>query len=520
MTEPVGVVGAGTMGAGIAQVAAVAGRRVLVADAVPGAAERAIAKIRERVKAQAEKGRLDADPAALDLTAVEIAGLGECGVVVEAIVEELGAKKALFAELEGIVGADCILASNSSSLTPTAMAAGLARPGRLVGLHFFNPVPAMKLVEVISGLATDPEAADAAAELAAGWGKTVVRSAATPGFIVNRIARPFYAEAWRLYEEQATTAPAIDAVLTGAGGFRMGPFALMDLIGHDVNEAVTRSVWAAFGYDPRFAPSLAQHALVEAGWLGRKTGRGIYSYADPATPAAPAPAAARPLTVIQYGRDLTDNSKTQLRELIGRSLGVAVIARDRDDAAAGLPDGLLELPSGALLLQCAGATATALSAAFDRPVIVVDRMLNPAKATAIAVAPSDGCPPAALAETIGLFQAGGLDVFVIDDVPGLIVTRTVAMLANLAADALASRVASEADIDTAMRLGVNYPLGPLAWAREWGTGTILGVLDSLDNWYRDGRYRASPLLRRAALSQRTPSGSTLLPRQSQPGEHL
>ena len=147
-----------------------------------------------------------------------------------------------------------MLASNSSSLTPTAMAAGLAHPGRLVGLHFFNPVPAMRLVEVISGLATAPEVADAAAELAAGWGKTVVRSTATPGFIVNRIARPFYAEAWRLYEEHATTAAAIDAVLTGAGGFRMGPFALMDLIGHDVNEAVTRSVWAAFGHDPRFAP--------------------------------------------------------------------------------------------------------------------------------------------------------------------------------------------------------------------------------------------------------------------------
>jgi 3-hydroxybutyryl-CoA dehydrogenase len=521
VTEAVGVVGAGTMGAGIAQVAAVAGRRVLVADAVPGAAERAIAKIRERVKAQVEKGRLDADPQALDLTAVEIGEFSECGVVVEAIVEELGAKKALFAELEGIVGPDCVLASNSSSLTPTAMAAGLEHPGRLVGLHFFNPVPAMKLVEVISGLATDPEVADAAAELAAGWGKTVVRSAATPGFIVNRIARPFYAEAWRLYEEHATTAPNIDAVLTGAGGFRMGSFALMDLIGHDVNEAVTRSVWAAFGYDPRFAPSLTQRALVEAGWLGRKTGRGIYSYADPATAAAgPAPAAAQPRVVIQHGPSLIDNSKTQLRELLGRSIGLAVIARDRDDSAAGLPDGLLELPSGALLVQCAGATATSLSAAFERPVIVVDRMLDPVKATAIAIAPSDGCPPAALAEAIGLFQAARLDVFAIDDVPGLIVTRTVAMLANLAADALASRVASEADIDTAMRLGVNYPLGPLAWAREWGIGSILTVLDSLENWYRDGHYRASPLLRRAALSQRASTGATLLPRQSQPSENL
>jgi 3-hydroxybutyryl-CoA dehydrogenase len=522
MTEAVGVVGAGTMGAGIAQVAAVAGWRVLVADAVPGAAERAIAKIRERVKAQVEKGRLDVDPEGLDLTAAEIAGLAGCNVVVEAIVEELGAKKALFAELERVVGADCVLASNSSSLTPTVMAAGLAHPGRLVGLHFFNPVPAMKLVEVISGLATAPEVADAAAELAAGWGKTVVRSAATPGFIVNRIARPFYAEAWRLYEEQATTAATIDAVLTGAGGFRMGPFALMDLIGHDVNEAVTRSVWAAFGYDPRFAPSLAQRALVEAGWLGRKTGHGIYSHADSAAAAvSPTPAAAAPPpnVVTQHPHDLTDNSKMQLRQLLARS-GVDVVAGDRDDTEAGLPSGLLELPSGALLVQCAGATATSLSAAFERPVIVVDRMLDPAKATAIAIAPSDGCPPAALAEAIGLLQAARLDVFVIDDVPGLIVTRTVAMLANLAADALASRVASEADIDTAMRLGVNYPLGPLAWAREWGIGSTLTILDSLENWYGDGHYRASPLLRRAALSQRAPTAGLLLPRQSQPSENL
>ena len=170
------------------------------------------------------------------------------------------------------------------------MAAGLAHPERLVGLHFFNPVPVMRLVEVISGLATAAAAADRAEALAQAWGKTVVRSAATPGFIVNRIARPYYAEAWRLLEEHAAVPEVIDAVLTGAGGFRMGPFALMDLIGHDVNESVTRSVWASFGNDPRFAPSLAQRSLVEAGWLGRKTGRGCYD-----TPTArPRPSRRRP----------------------------------------------------------------------------------------------------------------------------------------------------------------------------------------------------------------------------------
>ncbi|MBO0821604.1 MAG: 3-hydroxybutyryl-CoA dehydrogenase, partial [Nocardiopsaceae bacterium] len=278
-TAPVGVVGAGTMGSGIAQIAAVAGRRVLLADAAPGAAERAVEKIRERVKAQVAKGRLSVDPDSLLIsTAENISELAECGVVIEAITEDLAAKKSLLAELERVVAPDTILASNSSSLSPTAMAAGLDRPERVVGLHFFNPVPAMKLVEVISGLDTSPAVADAVADLAAGWGKTVVRSAATPAFIVNRIARPYYGEAWRLVEEGAAAPENIDAVLTGAGGFRMGPFALMDLVGHDVNEAVTRSVWTAFSRDPRYTPSLAQRALVEAGRFGRKTGRGVYSY--------------------------------------------------------------------------------------------------------------------------------------------------------------------------------------------------------------------------------------------------
>ena len=506
------------MGAGIAQVAAVAGQRVLVVDAAGGAAERAVVGIRERVKAQVAKGRLNVDPDALDLVAADsaagLAAFADCGIVIEAIVEDLAVKRSLFAELEDVVGPDCVLASNTSSLSPTALAAGLAHPERLVGLHFFNPVPAMKLVEVISGLATAPEVADAAADLATRWCKTVVLTTATPGFIVNRIARPFYAEAWRVYEEHASVPHAIDSVLTGAAGFRMGPFALMDLIGHDVNEAVTRSVWAAFACDPRFAPSLAQRALVEAGWLGRKSGRGVYGYgtaavAAPGTASAsatvvtPATAVAPPAAVIEHA-----GGSSPLRPLLERA-GVSLVAGDRDDTdldtAPGEPGGVIELPSGALLVQCDGTTATSLSAAFGRPVIAVDRVLDPAKATAIAVAPSDGCPPAALAEAVGLLSAADLDVYVIDDTPGMIVTRTVAMLANLAADAVACRVASEADIDTAMRLGVNYPIGPLAWARQWGMGAVLRILDGMENWYRDGHYRASPLLRRAALSERTSS---------------
>ncbi|HEY0932181.1 MAG TPA: 3-hydroxyacyl-CoA dehydrogenase NAD-binding domain-containing protein, partial [Trebonia sp.] len=328
MNGSVGIVGAGTMGAGIAQVAAVAGRRVLVADTVPGAAARAVAGIRDRVKDQVARGRLTVDPDALELAAVESADeFAACGIVIEAILEDLGAKRALFAELEGVVADDAILASNTSSLSPTALAAGLRHPRRLVGLHFFNPVPAMKLVEVISGLATAPEVADAAASLAAEWGKTVVRSTATPGFIVNRVARPFYGEAWRVYEEHGSVPQDIDAVLTGAGGFRLGPFALMDLIGHDVNEAVTRSVWAAFGHDPRFAPSPAQRALVDAGWLGRKAGRGIYP-AEGAPAPAPAPGAPAPPLVTEHPDQAPDRAErgrapSPLRALLDRA-GVAV----------------------------------------------------------------------------------------------------------------------------------------------------------------------------------------------------
>ncbi len=248
--------------------------------------------------------------------------------MIEAVVEDLAVKRALFAELEQVVAADAILASNTSSLSPTALAAGLTQPERLVGLHFFNPVPAMRLVEVISGLATAPDVADAAADLAAAWGKTVVRSTATPGFIVNRIARPFYAEAWRVYEEHAAAPQHIDAVLTGAGGFRMGPFALMDLIGHDVNEAVTRSVWAAFGHDPRFAPSLAQRALVEAGWLGRKAGRGMYP-GDGAPAASARPPRRRPPEVVtEHASHAGDGERepSPLRPLLDRA-GVGHRAR-------------------------------------------------------------------------------------------------------------------------------------------------------------------------------------------------
>ena len=482
-SAPVAVIGTGTMGAGIAQVAAVAGHRVLLYDAVDGAAGRAAESIRARVARLVEKGRIAA-PGELRLEVTpDLAGLAPADLVIEAIAEDLAVKQALFAELEKIVTPGCVLATNTSSLSPTAIAAGLSHPERLVGLHFFNPAPLMRLVEVVSGLATDPAVAAAVTGLAESWGKQVVQAAATPGFIVNRVARPFYAEALRLAEEQAAPPATIDAVLTGAGGFRMGAFALMDLVGQDVNEAVTRSVWAAFGYDPRFAPSLLQRSMVEAGWLGRKSGRGWYRYDDGTTPPAPpaVPAAAAPAYVTATGA-------TPLQPLLERS---SVQVR----AGTGEPAGAAGLPGGALLVRCDGRPAWALAAQWGRPVVVVDRTLDDSTATSIALAASE---PGPATEAAGLLQAGGLAVHAIDDVPGLIVTRTVAMLVNGAVDARHKGVASAADIDTAMQLGTNYPLGPLAWGQRWGAGTVLAVLENLQAVYGEDRYRPSALLRRIA----------------------
>ena len=487
-SAPIAVIGAGTMGAGIAQVAAVAGHPVMVYDAAEGTAGRAVRAVRERVAGLIAKGRLDLDPSRLRLEAVSgLTELAPAQCVIEAVAEDLAVKQDLFARLEKVVTPGCILATNTSSLSPTAIAARLSHPERLVGLHFFNPAPVMRLVEVVTGLATSLEVAATATWLVEHWGKQVVQAAATPGFIVNRVARPFYAEALRLAEERAAEPATIDAVLTQAGGFRMGPFALMDLVGQDVNEAVTRSVWTAFGYDPRFAPSLLQHALVEAGWLGRKSGRGWYRYGEDAGPPDPgaAPGRMAPSRVIEHG-------VSPLRTLLER-------AQAEIRAGSG-SDGAVELPSGARLVRSDGRPATALAARWSVPVVVVDRTLDDATATGIAAAASDGCPTAAVDEAAGLLQAAGLAVYLIDDAPGLVVTRTVAMLVNGAVDARHKGVASAADIDTAMRLGTNYPLGPLAWGQSWGPATVLAVLEELHAWYGDDRYRPSALLRRIAAA--------------------
>ncbi|MGW7464988.1 3-hydroxyacyl-CoA dehydrogenase [Streptomyces xantholiticus] len=484
VSRTVAVVGTGTMGQGIAQVALVAGHPVRLHDAVPGRAEEAAAAIAARLDRLVDKGRMaasDRDAARGRLIpAGTLAELADAALVVEAVLEQLTVKQQLFTELEKIVADDCLLATNTSSLSVTAVASALQSPGRFVGLHFFNPAPLLPLVEVVSGHATDDEAAGRAYATALAWGKTPVRCADTPGFIVNRIARPFYAEAFAVHEERGADPATIDAVLRESGGFRMGAFELTDLIGQDVNEAVTRSVWESFFHSTKFTPSLAQRRLVESGRHGRKSGHGWFSYEEGTERPLPRtqPSAAAPEAVVVQG-DL--GPAEPLVGLIERA-GIAVVREEGD--------GSIALPGGAELGLVDGETAFE----FDDGVVYFDLALDYEKATRIALSTSDSTlrtMPGAVEEAVGLFQALGKDVSLIGDVPGMIVARTVAMLADFAADAVDRGVASGQDIDTAMRLGVNYPAGPLEWGEKLGFGRVCALLEALHERYPTGRYAPS-----------------------------
>jgi len=292
----VGIVGAGAMGAGIAQLAASRGHKVLLADAAPAALERARDGHAKALTREVEKGRLtraDADAIIARITcvdgttAVALRAFAGCGLVIEAIVEDLGAKQALFRGLEAHLAKDAVLATNTASRSVAAIAGACAKPERVIGIHFFNPAPVMPLVEIIPAITTAPDVTAASRTLVDGWGKRTVMATDTPGFIVNRVARPFYGEALRIQEERLADVATIDWAMREIGGFRMGPFELMDFIGNDVNFAVTSSVFEAMFYDPRYKPSLMQRRLVEAGLLGRKSRRGYYDYRDGAVPPEP-----------------------------------------------------------------------------------------------------------------------------------------------------------------------------------------------------------------------------------------
>ena len=494
---PVLVIGAGIMGAGIAQVAAQAGHAVRLYDTREGAAAQAKAKLASTFDGLITKGKLDADAAQATLARIEpiaeLAAAADVQLVVEAIVENLAIKRTLFQQLEAVVDAHCVLATNTSSISVTAIANGLAHPRRLIGMHFFNPVPLMKLVEVVSGLHTDAAVAQAIFELSKAWNKVPVHAKSTPGFIVNRIARPYYAETLALLQEQAATPLLLDACLRAAG-FRMGPCELMDLIGHDTNFAVTNSVYEANFYDKRYVPSGLQREMVDGGLLGRKSGRGVYTH-PAGTPSLPvavheAPATAREVSVHGTGSiaDMLEQAATQA--LAPQGWGPS---RVTDSGWTGLAiDGTrLVLSDGRTAAELSQAMAIDNIAVFDRPIT-----LPAAPGTALAYAVAAQARSGWQQQAAAWLAALGFAPLAVADTPGLVVARTVAMLINEAADAVLQGVCSTEGADAAMKLGVNYPAGPFEWLARWDAAGVAALLDRLDAEYRGERYRVSPWLRR------------------------
>ncbi|MBL8836693.1 MAG: 3-hydroxyacyl-CoA dehydrogenase [Alphaproteobacteria bacterium] len=486
-----GVVGTGAMGAGIAQIAAQAGIAVRLLDARPGAAASAAQKLGEVWAGLAAKGRMN--PEAVEAAKARLhpiasdAELAGCDVVIEAIVEDLGAKKALFAALEPIVGTDCVLATNTSSLSVTAIAASCTAPGRVGGFHFFNPVPLMKVVEVIDGALTEPAVGATLTALATRMGHRPVRCIDSPGFIVNHAGRGFGTEALRIVAGESAARPVdVDRALRDQVGFRMGPFELLDLTALDVSQPVMESIYRQYHEEPRYRPSWLLRQRLDAGLLGRKVGRGFYAYRD--GKAEPLPeqsvpvAAPRPVWV--WGDDPDWEA------------ALASMVRD-----AGWPVETASRPSDAALCLLAplgdDVTAAAQRARIDPArCVAVDALFGLAKRRVLMTNPATHAEFAAAGHA--LLAAGGVPVTRIKDSPGFVAQRTVATIVNIACDIAQQGVATPADIDAAVTLGLGYPKGPLALGDALGPARIVTILARLSALTGDPRYRASPWLRRRA----------------------
>jgi len=499
----VGVVGAGTMGAGIAQVAAAAGHHVKLHDRNADAIAAAIDSIRANLEKRIKRGRIDARAAARLVARLEpcaeLNRLSDCALVIEAVAEDLQVKRELLTRVEKIVAIDAVIATNTSSLSLAAIAAALARPHNFAGMHFFNPAPAMRLVEVVSSPATDSRVAQRIFATAKAWGKTPVFARASPGFIVNRVTRALYAEPLRLLQEGAADVATIDAVMRESAGFPLGPFELMDVIGNDVNLAVSESMFDAYYRDPRFQPSQLQKELVESGRLGRKSGRGWYDYGDGDSTAATvarvdnATSDFRPCTVTVHGELGVAGPLVQLARDAG--IEVARVDGDGDGGDAGIAI------DGVFIALTDGRSATARAHATGQPdTVLFDLAHNYAGNKRIAVTVADQASAAALNCAVGFFNALGKAVSVIDDAPGMCVMRTVCMLANEGADAVHHGVCDAASVDRAMKHGMNYPRGPLRWADQIGLAQAQTVLRNLQYSYGAERYRCSQLIARKAAA--------------------
>lgn len=485
----IGVVGAGLMGRGIAQIAAQAGIDVQLFDARAGAADEAISALAATFDTLAAKGKLDAaarDAAVAHLhAATALADLAGCALVVEAIVENLDAKRALFQSLESVVADGCLLATNTSSLSVTAIASACRQPGRVGGFHFFSPVPLMKVVEVIDSAIGEPWVGDALAGLARRLGHRPVRASDTPGFVVNHAGRGFLTEALRVLGEGIAQPADVDRILRGAG-FRMGPFELMDMIGLDVSHPVMESIYDQYYQEPRYRPSPITRQRLAGGLLGRKSGRGFYAYADGRAlvpPAAPVPA----VSAIPLWVDGADPARRAA--LLARLAGGCVI-----------DEGVRPGPDAACVVFPVGgdATSAALDAGLDpRRTLAIDPLFGDGHVTLMGTPVTEARFRDAVWAALG---QGGTVVTTIRDSAGFVAQRVVAMIVNIGCDIAQQRIATPADIDAAVTLGLGYPHGPLALGDRLGAATVLAILDGLHALYRDPRYRPSPwLVRRARL---------------------
>jgi 3-hydroxybutyryl-CoA dehydrogenase len=478
-----GVAGSGTMGRGIAQVLAQGGVRTLVFDAEPGAAQKARDAISQSLQKLVERGKLEAASMQATLGRIEVVASAQafkpCHVVVEAIVEDLQAKRELFAGLEDIVASDCILASNTSSLSVTAMAAACKRPQRVAGYHFFNPVPVMKIVEVVDGELTERAVTDALSGLARRFGHAPVRCRDTPGFVVNHAGRAFVPEALRLLGEGVADFATIDRILVDAAGFRLGPFGLMDLVGLDVSHAVMKSLYHQYYEEPKYRPSYLAEPRVAAGLLGRKSGRGWYVYGKDgaALPIEERPApSTKPESVwaVPELKDLLSNTGAR---------------SESDPAKASV---CFVAPLGK------DATASALEHGLDPArTVAVDPLFGFAKRRTLMTTPIT--KPEVRESAHALLAADGVPVSVIRDSPGFVAQRVVAHIVNVGCDIAQMRIASPEDLDRAVVLGLGYPRGPLAMGDAVGPAKLLSILISLYDFYQEPRYRPSPWLRRRAL---------------------
>jgi len=475
-----GVAGAGTMGRGIAQVLAQCGARTLLYDAQPGAARKAKDAIAGSLAKLVEKGRLSPAQVEATLGKLELAdslqSFAPCQVVVEAIVEDLQEKKKLFCALEGVVSEGCILASNTSSLSVTAMAAACKRPQRVAGYHFFNPVPVMKIVEVVDGVLTEPAVTEALAGLARRFGHDPVRCKDTPGFVVNHAGRAFVPEALRVLSEGIADFATIDRILVEAAGFRIGPFGLMDLVGLDVAHAVMKSMYAQYFEEPKYRPSFLAEPRVAAGLLGRKTGRGWYTYGQDGA-ALPVPEAQAPKVL-----PLSVWAVPELKELVSRGRS------ESNPAKAAV---CFVAPLGK------DASTAALEHGLDPArTVAVDPLFGFAKRRTLMTTPIT--KPEARDSAHALLAADGVPVSVINDSPGFVAQRVVAHIVNVGCDIAQMRIAVPEDLDRAVVLGLGYPRGPLAMGDALGPAKVLSILESLFDFYREPRYRPSPWLKRRA----------------------